>query len=177
MNTALDQQHNPTLTDITRRLVELIEVAEENAGELTDDLLSALNLVEAELLEKVDKTLFVRDKLLTVSDLYKFRAQKLADHSKALENRAKRIAEWVKYNMEAAKIAKLSTEHYSMVAIQKNPPSVEIDETVFEQNKGLEHLWRVVWTPDKTAVKEELKKGTELPGARLVTDKTKLVIR
>lgn len=175
MNTAPDLR--PTLLDITKRLTELIDIAAENDGELTDELLSALNEVEAAFAVKVDRTLFVRDTLLAVSDQYKHRAQRLVEHSKMLARRAERLAGWVQYNMEVSNISKMSTDHYATVAIRVNPPSIEIDPLVFEQNKALDHLWRVVREPDKTAIKAELAKGTELPGARLVTGKTRLDVR
>lgn len=58
-------------------------------------------------------------------------------------------------------------------AIQKNPPSVEITDEAQIPGDYLDYTPKV----DKAKVKEALASGQDVPGARLITDRTRLVIR
>ena len=93
------------------------------------------------------------------------RLQALKAHREKI---AKGLRDYLKENMERAGIEKIECPLFS-ISIRKNPPSVEItntDDVPFS-------FWRTpepkppVPAPDKAAIKEALKRGDDVPGARL----------
>lgn len=81
---------------------------------------------------------------------------------------AQGLRDYLRENMERAGIEKIECPLFS-IGIRKNPPSVEItniDDVPFS-------FWRTpepkppVSAPDKAAIKDALKRGEEVPGARL----------
>ena len=91
--------------------------------------------------------------------------QQMAARRKALENRASALKDYLKTNMEDTGITKIESPWFKL-SIQNNPPAVQITDA------GLipENYQEVIETVkvDKTAIKEKLKAGDEVPGAKLV---------
>jgi hypothetical protein len=90
----------------------------------------------------------------------------MAARRKAIENRAKRIRQYLQEQMTRTGTLKIECPHFK-VSIRDNPPAVVIDA------EGLipETYMRVVPppppVPDKKAIADALKIGTEIPGVHL----------
>ena len=92
----------------------------------------------------------------------------MAARRKALENRADRIRQYLLENMQRTGISKIESPWFK-IALSKNPPSVVVDD---EDTLKFAHpeFVKVVTTEslDKTAIKEAIKAGQIVEGARLV---------
>jgi len=87
----------------------------------------------------------------------------------AIEKRAAALVERLKTGLEIAGVSKLETPHFALT-IKKNPPSVDIwDERQIpaEFMRTPEPPPPPAPVPDKTAIKEAIKAGREVPGAML----------
>lgn len=168
-----------TLFDISRDLADIGDEVDARFGDLTEELVHELSQLEGEFTSKVDKTLFVVDKLYALGDLYAERAKALRVYSAAVEKRAEKLREWVKYNMEVTGISKLSTDHYPTVQIRRSPPSVVLfDELKFFAEHGKDPELTVVKVePNKAAIKSALTAGKEIAGAHLDTERTHLLVK
>ena len=90
----------------------------------------------------------------------------MAARRKALESRAERIKQYLKHNMEACGIQKIESPYF-VLSIAKNPPSVHIEDEKLLPAKFMVTPPAPPPQPDKTAIKEALKAGQDVPGARL----------
>lgn len=85
---------------------------------------------------------------------------------KTLDNRAKRLRDYLLTQMEVSSLPAISDARVS-VKLRKNPPSVQI-----ETPESIPALYcRVIpakTEPDKTAIKEAIKAGETVPGASLI---------
>lgn len=96
----------------------------------------------------------------------------------AIEKRAGALIECLKTGLEIAGVQKLDTPHFALT-IKKNPPGVE----VWDERQIPAEFMRTpapppppAPAPDKTAIKEAIKGGREVPGAMLVQG-TRMEIR
>jgi hypothetical protein len=99
---------------------------------------------------------------------------RLQRKKKVAENLRTRLTAYIKSCMEQADVPKIESPTITL-RIQKNPPSVEIlaeDQlpAKFIRIKQITEL-------DKTGMLVALKNGEDVPGARLVTERTHLRIR
>jgi len=118
---------------------------------------------------------FVRN-LEATAEQIKLAEKQMADRRKAMENRAERIREYLKANMEVAGITQIECPHFKL-SIKKNPPSVVIDA---ESQIPADYMTVPVApppAPDKKLIAAALKDGFEVPGCHLETGKTRLDIR
>lgn len=100
--------------------------------------------------------------------------KRLKEYADKKEKRIERIKSNVKDALENLGIQKLETPIGTM-SIAKNPPSVEIyDESLIPKEYKKE---KVVIDIDKAAIKDALKNGKNVQGAKLIEDKTRLNIR
>lgn len=118
---------------------------------------------------------FVRN-LEATADQIKLAEKQMADRRKAMENRAERIREYLKANMEIAGISEISCPHFKL-AIRKNPPSVVIDAE--SQIPADYFLYPAPPPPqvNKTLIAKVIKDGFPVPGAHLDATKTRLEIK
>lgn len=90
----------------------------------------------------------------------------MAKRRKAIENRIEAIKDYTLNVMVANKIEKIETPFFK-VSVAKNPPAVD----VYDPAQIPAHFMRQPEppppSPDKTAIKESLKLGENVPGCRL----------
>lgn len=109
-----------------------------------------------------------------MSEAIKNEIDRLTAMKKTVDNRIDKFKEYVKENMERLDISKIDTE-LGTLSVSKNPISVEIyDEALITDEYRKE---RVTVAIDKTAIKNDLKAGKKVEGARLIEDKTSLRIK
>lgn len=92
--------------------------------------------------------------------------EKMAARRKALEARAERIRSYLLNNMQACGITKIECPWF-VVAIRKNPPSAEVVDERLLPERFLVAPPPPPPKPDKRAILEALKRGEDVPGARL----------
>lgn len=90
----------------------------------------------------------------------------MADRRKAIENRAAHVREYLKTCMEVAGVAKIDCPHFAL-SIRSNPPSVDVFEPGLIPGEFMRQLEPPPPSIDKTAIKEAIKAGREVPGAML----------
>jgi hypothetical protein len=99
----------------------------------------------------------------------------MAARRKAIESRCTMLLDRLKQGMELAGVSRLDSPYFA-ISIQKNPPAVEIlDERQIPQ-AYMRQPDTPPPAPDKNAIAAAIKKGKEVPGAKL-TQGTKLVIK
>lgn len=162
-----------SLYNITNSFITLFEKAEN--GELTpEEIQEQGNDLALALKNKSTSIIgYVRNSEL-MSEAIKNEIDRLTAMKKAVDNRIDKFKEYVKENMERLDIPKIDTEIGTM-SISKNPASVEIyDETLITDKYKKSKITVAI---DKAAIKNDLKAGKEVQGARLIEDKTSLRIK
>lgn len=92
--------------------------------------------------------------------------QAMAARRKALEGRAERLTAYLLANMQHAGISKIESPHFCL-SIKSNPAAVVINEPGLIPAEFMRQPEPPPPSPDKTAIKEAIKAGKEVPGAHL----------
>jgi hypothetical protein len=92
--------------------------------------------------------------------------KEMADRRKSIENRAMHIKEYLLTCMQIANVSKIDCPHFALT-IKQNPPSVEVFEPGLVPAEFMRKPEPPPAAPDKTAIKEAIKAGREVPGAML----------
>lgn len=100
------------------------------------------------------------------ADAIKQAETQMAARRKAIENRASRIREYLKANMERTGITEIASPHFKL-AIRKNPPSVVIDAESQIPESFMVAPEPPKPYPDKKLIAKAIKEGAEVPGAHL----------
>lgn len=90
----------------------------------------------------------------------------MAARRKAIENRAARIKDYLLANMMVAGIQKVECPLFK-VTVRENPPAVEIFEPGLIPSEFMKQPEPPPPAPDKTAIKEAIKAGQDVPGCKL----------
>lgn len=125
-----------------------------------------LESLSGELEEKcTNVALFVRN-LESSAEQIKLAEKQMAERRKAIENKAERIREYLKVNMQRSGISKIECPYFALT-LKKNPPSVVIDDV-----GAIPELFMVTPeppppSPNKKLIGEQLKMGALIPGCHL----------
>lgn len=92
----------------------------------------------------------------------------MAARRKAFENRAARLKDYLLANMMMAGIQKIECPHFRL-SVRDNPPAVEVYEPGLIPAEFMRTPEPPPPSPDKTAIKEALKAGRDVPGCKLTT--------
>ena len=98
--------------------------------------------------------------------------KRLSERRRGFEKIAKNMKDSIHQQMVEWGVKKVEGKLFTF-AVQANPASIEITDEALIPGDYLDYKPQV----DKTKLKEALKAGQEVPGARLVTDRTSLRIR
>lgn len=162
-----------SLYDIKSNFIELFEKAERE--EITKEEVEKMGNELAIALQNKSISIigYIRNTEL-MSEAIKTEIERLTAMKKAIDTRVDKFKEYVKINMQDLGLEKIQNE-LGTIAIAKNPASVEIyDETLIDDEYKKE---KVTVSIDKTAIKNAIKAGKEVQGARLIEDKTSLRIK
>lgn len=96
--------------------------------------------------------------------------EQMAARRKALENRAARIKDYVLANMMVAGIQKIECPYFKL-AVRDNPAAVEVYEPGLIPANFMRQPDPPPPAVDKTAIKEALKAGQDVPGCKLTVGK------
>lgn len=129
--------------------------------------------IEGELQDKaVNVAKFMRN-LESFAEAIKAAEEQMARRRKAIEARAKWIRDYLKGNMEACGITRIESPWFCL-SIQRNPPAVEVFDPVAVPDEFKRPVVEI--KIDKTAIKEAIERGEDVPGAML-TRGVRLVVR
>ena len=110
---------------------------------------------------------FVRNLEATAAAIKQAEAD-MAARRKAMENRADSLRRYIFDSMTVAGIEKIECPHFRL-AIKNNPAAVDVFEPGLVPASFMRTPEPPPPAPDKTAIKEALKAGQDVPGARLTS--------
>lgn len=135
----------------------------DNADELDEQLLiDTWESIDEAFEDKVISTAFVIKNNDADIDVINNEIKRLQKLKKTKNNANDRLKNYIKDNMLQLDKTKIKGDLFS-ISIRNNAESVEI----LNEKELPEDAFKVTRTPDKTAIKEALKKGHEVTGATL----------
>lgn len=154
-----------------------------NISQETQDVLYGICLAEGEITEEEEQKLKILDEkgiseyeskrkvlkwMLSNIDIMKAEEDRIKQQRQVVANGVERLKKYLIVCMDMAEKKKVTLETGSF-AIRDNAPSVEItDENLIPE----EYLEFPAPKPIKNAIKDALKKGKEVPGAKLINSRT-----
>lgn len=164
----------PALYEIRRDYLQALEVLTDPDSDIPlEAVTDTLEGIEGMLEEKATNVAKFMRNLESAASAIKEAEQQMAQRRKAIESRAQGLKDYLKHNMEASGITRIESPWF-VLAVQKNPASVELADEDALPDEFKQEV--VTVKADKTAIKEALKAGQEVPGARLAQG-TRLAIR
>lgn len=128
---------------------------------IADTLESMSGAIEA----KATNVAFVIRNMESMVAQIKDAENKMAERRKSLENRAKRMKEYLQTNMERAGISKIESPYF-VLSLRNNQESVDvIDESAIPADFLREIPAK--YEPDKVLIKTAIKDGFTVPGCAL----------
>lgn len=148
------------LYELTENYAKLLEMAEEMDTDAIVDTLEALQEAIEDKAENIAK--LIRNLEADVKAI-RDEEKRLAERRQAIESKVERLKSYLQEQLEIAGIDKVKRPTIT-VAIQKNPPSVDIiDEALIPADFFVPQPAKL----DKKAILERLKNGEEVPGVTL----------
>lgn len=141
----------------------------ERLMDTQDDQVAIADTLEAEaypLEVKAQNVAYAIKNLEATADAIKAAEKEMAERRKRIENRAMHLREYTKTCMEIAGVTKIDCPHFGL-SIKNNPASVDIFEPSMIPAEFMKQPEPPPPAPDKTAIKEAIKAGREVPGAML----------
>lgn len=149
-----------TLYSIQGKYQQLLNLAEQLDPELLKDTLES---IDDELETKAENVAFVIKELEGQSLVLETETKRLAERKNTINNNVKRLKQSLFDAMITAKKQKIKTNLFTL-DIRKNPHSVLVED----ESKLINYLVEQPKKLDKTKLKDDLKKGIDVPGAVLV---------
>lgn len=153
-------------------LYELAHAYRDDAAKLADldlddqTLTDTMEGMAGELEVKATNTAFVIRNIEASAAAIKDAEAQMAARRKALENRAARIKDYLLSNMIVAGIQKIECPYFKL-SVRENPPAVEVYEPGLIPAEFMRQPEPPPPSIDKTAIKEAIKAGQDVPGAKL----------
>lgn len=149
-----------TLYSIQGKYQQLLNLAEELDPELLKDTLES---IDDELETKAENVAFVIKELEGQSLILEKETKRLAERKNTINNNVKRLKQSLFDAMITANKQKIKTNLFTL-DIRKNPPSIIVED----ESKLLNYLIEQPKKLDKTKLGDDLKKGIEVPGAKII---------
>ncbi|EAF0326804.1 siphovirus Gp157 family protein [Listeria monocytogenes] len=150
----------PTLYSIQDKYQQLLNLAEQLDPELLKDTLES---IDDELETKAENVAFVIKELEGQSLILEKETKRLAERKNTINNNVKRLKQSLFDAMITANKQKIKTNLFTL-DIRKNPPSIIVED----ESKLLNYLIEQPKKLDKTKLGDDLKKGIEVPGAKII---------
>jgi hypothetical protein len=153
------------LYNIEKEYIELTELLIENGGELTPELEERLVINSEQIEQKGRGYGFVIKQLANDIKTIKEEKKRLDALLKSRENASKRLKEVLTNAMNLHDITEIKTETLKINFRKSESVEVENPDLLTAEFK------KVTVTPDKTAIKKQLKAGEIVIGAKLVENR------
>lgn len=166
---------NITLYEISHDMATITDDIIDAEGELTPELERRLDECGLALTVKAEGIWMVLRNMEANNSVIDTEIKRLQKIKKIRNNATDRLKTYIKRCMEDANLKKIDTP-LGGFTIRKSPASVEIiDESIipFDLMVVIPETQR----PDKKAISDALKKGEDVKGAKLITDKTSLQVK
>jgi hypothetical protein len=154
------------LYEIVRHRAEFERLAE--SGEVdAQTVMDTLESLDGELNEKAVSVAMFSRNLDATAAAVREAGKAMLERAARLERRAESIRQYMLYQLQFAQVSKIECPWFT-IAIKRNPPAVVIDD---EQALPAEYLTQPeppAPRPDKAKIKDALKAGADVPGARLI---------
>lgn len=159
------------IADQYREVAALADGEDENLAIALRDTLQA---IEGEFDQKAQAVVQIALNLDADVSAIDAEIERLKARKTALNNRASSLREYLRTNMEATGISKISCPLFSITLAAGRESVVVDDESALPDD-----LMRVKTdiSPDKTAIAAKLKAGEEVPGARLERGQSSIRIK
>lgn len=145
-------------------LADLQRLAELDLDEQT--VTDTLEGLSGELEVKATNVAMFARNLEASAEAIKGAEAQMAARRKAIENRAGRLRQYLKDNMERTGILKIEGPHFAL-SIKKNPPAVHVEAQELVPAEFFNQAPPPPPALDKKRVGEALKAGKDVPGCRL----------
>ena len=119
--------------------------------------------IRGEIEEKAKNVAMYIGNIESTAKAIKEQEKAMSERRKRLEAQAEGIRRYLKDKMQECEISKIECPFFTM-SIKKNPPKLVIDESQLDRNYT-EAV--ITYKPKKDVIKQELKAGNEIQGARL----------
>lgn len=160
---ALAQEHRA----IADKLADL-ELDDQTIADTLEGMSGALEA------KATNVAMFVRNLEATAAAI-KSAEGDMAARRKAIESRAANLSRYLLASMQHAGLQKIESPHFALT-VRSNPASVDVFDTEQIPEAFMRFPAPPPATPDKVAIKDALKAGQDVPGARL-TQGVRLDIR
>lgn len=162
------------LYQISKEFQELAVLAENADEDLAVALHDTMGAIQAEFEDKGKAIAMLT--LNIDGDLEAIQSQidRLTERKRIISNRKESLKEYLRTNMEASGITKISHSLFT-IALGKGRPVVVIDN---EKSIPEDYFnTKVTSTPDKAMIAKAIKDGFEVPGAHSETGKSSISIK
>lgn len=129
-------------------------------------LADTLESMSGELEVKAQNVAFVARNIEALAASIKEAENAMATRRKAMESRAASLRSYLLRNMQLAGVQKIEGPYLRM-SIKNNPAAVDVFDAAQIPSDYMRQPEPPPPAPDKTAIKEALKAGVDVPGARL----------
>lgn len=129
-------------------------------------LADTLESIGGDLQDKSYRTAMVVRNIEATAAAIKEAEAQMAVRRKALENRAARVRDRLLANMLVAGVQKIECPHFRLT-VRDNPAAVEVYEPGLIPSEYMRTPEPPPPVADKTAIKEALKSGVDVPGCKL----------
>lgn len=149
----------------------LNDMVDQETGVIDEMALERLSNLKDPLENKCINITRIFEALETESDAIEQKRKeinaRMMAREKALKNQILRLKSYLLENMEKCEISKIECPQF-VIGIQKNPPSVDI----FDESLIPSEYDRIKIDKDLARIRDDLKNGVVIPGARLVQGKS-----
>jgi len=158
------------LYEINQQIEDLLNNVDPETGEALFDA-GALDALMLEREEKIEQVALAVKNITAEANAIAQEIRTLTERKRVLENKAESIRDYLQRQLDGAKF------QTPKVAISyRNTKSVDINEAKFWEGNPSGLYVRQKLEPDKTAIREGLEHGVNIPGAEIVT-KTSMQVK
>jgi hypothetical protein len=151
-----------SMYEISKNAQEIIWALEENEGELNPDIESALRINQNELQDKAINYSYAIKTVSNDVDAISEEIKRLQALKKAKENVVQKLKDTVVNAMQIYGIEKVETPTLKL-SIRRSE-AVEVDDSF---DNDIYMVKKVTYTPDKTRLKDAIKRGESIQGVTL----------
>jgi hypothetical protein len=139
------------------------DLIDEETGEVNESILDQLSTISESIEKKGINLVRVMKDMQAEQEAVEKERKRLQDRERIITKQIERLKEYLLSNMERCEIQKISCPQF-VISVRKNPESVEIlDESQIDSK-----YHRIKVEINKSDIKNDLKIGAMIPGARLV---------
>jgi hypothetical protein len=151
-----------SMYEISNEAMDIVSALEENEGELNPAIESALRINQNELQEKAINYAYAIKTVSNDVDAISEEIKRLQALKKAKDNTIQRLKDTVVNAMQIYGLEKVETPTLKL-SIRRSE-AVEVDDNLLDRYYT---TGKMTYTPDKTRIKDAIKKGESIQGVTL----------